>query len=211
MRKWYPLLLVGLTLVISFIAYPKLPDRVPTHWGLHNEVNGYSPRWLASVLMPGMIILFWARFRLAPRVDPRGSNYEKFGGAYDLIIASVLALLAAIHVFIMASAVGYRVDIGRAALVMVGLLLIAVGNVLPRARPNWFVGVRTPWTLSNDRVWERTHRVSGYLMVIAGLFTIALAWARPEIAGPGVGILVVGASLASVAYSYVAWRQETSR
>ena len=90
------------------------------------------------------------------------------------------------------------------------LLLIVMGNVLPRARPNWMFGIRTPWTLSNDRVWERTHRVGGYLMLGAGVVILAAAVVAP---GPVSVFLFLGAVTVSVAgsilYSYLAWRQET--
>jgi uncharacterized membrane protein len=211
MRKWYPIVLFAATIIVSIVAYPKLPDRVPTHWGLDNGVNGYSSKQVASVLMPALILACWAWFRFMPTIDPRRANYAKFSEAYDIIIASVLTLLAVIHVVILGAAVGYPIEIARVVAAVVGVLLIAIGNVLPRARPTWFVGVRTPWTLSNDRVWERTHRVSGYLMVIAGVLALGLAFAPPQFAGVGVGVLGVAAALGSVIYSYVAWRQEMSR
>ena len=89
-------------------------------------------------------------------------------------------------------------------------MLIAIGNQLPRARPNWWFGIRTPWTLSNDRVWERTHRVGGYLMAAAGAAIIIGALVT-KLAGPLIIVSIAVAGLGSVLYSYVAWKQETSR
>jgi uncharacterized membrane protein len=92
-----------------------------------------------------------------------------------------------------------------------GVLLIVIGNVLPRARPNFWFGIRTPWTLTNERVWERTHRVGGYVLVGAGILVVGAAFLPIDIAAPAAGVMAVGAALITVIYSYYAWRQETSR
>ena len=211
MRKWYPLIVFMATVVISVVAYPRLPARVPTHWDLEGHINGDSSRWAAALMMPVMIVAMWGWFGFLPTIDPRRANYEKFTKAYDRIRDAVITMLAAVHALIIGSALGYPVNAERVAPVAVGLLLVVIGNVLPQARPTWFVGVRTPWTLSNDRVWERTHRVAGHLTVAAGVLTVALAFGPPRIAGPGIGVLGITAAVGSVIYSYVAWKQETSR
>src|SRR5205085_3618863 len=92
--------------------------------------------------------------------------------------------------------------------VLVGAMFVVIGNVMPRARPNWLFGIRTPWTLTNDRVWERTHRIGGLLFVIAGILLIVAAFAMPATFIPVMIVCVVTAALVPVAYSYFAWRQE---
>jgi uncharacterized membrane protein len=94
---------------------------------------------------------------------------------------------------------------------MVGALLILLGNVMPRARPNWMFGIRTPWTLSNDRVWERTHRLGGVLFVIAGAALVLAALLFPSATFHVIIVAVVGASVVPLVYSYFAWRQESAR
>jgi uncharacterized membrane protein len=106
---------------------------------------------------------------------------------------------------------GVPVSMARLMPALVGVMLVVVGNVLPQARPNWFFGIRTPWTLSNDRVWERTHRVGGYLMVAAGIVGIASAALPLDIGFAALGTMGVVAGLGSVIYSYVAWKQETGK
>ena len=130
---------------------------------------------------------------------------------YGLIhTAVVLTVLALIHVAVIGAALGAPVSIHRLVPIALGVMLIAIGNQLPRARPNWWFGIRTPWTLSNDRVWERTHRVGGYLMTAAGAAIMVGAFVT-SLAGPLVIVCIAGSALGSVIYSYVAWRQETSR
>ena len=103
-----------------------------------------------------------------PRIDPRAENYARFGEAYEVIVASVLVLLLVTHGIMLAVALGYHVSVARIVPALVGALFVVIGNMMPLVRPNWWFGIRTPWTLSNDRVWARTHRLAGYCMTAGG-------------------------------------------
>src|SRR6266705_1621373 len=155
MRKGYPFVLVGATLILSAIAYPRLPDRVPTHWNMHGQVNAYGPKWVSTLVFPAILLGLWGLLRFLPTIDPRRANYAKMQSTYDLVVNVVLTMVAAMHIVTVAAASGAPVAIPRLIPAIVGLGLVVLGNVLPRARPNWWFGIRTPWTLSNDRVWER--------------------------------------------------------
>src|SRR5687768_1818423 len=208
MRKWVPLLIITAALVASAIVYPDLPERVPTHWNFKGEVDGWSTRAWGAWMMPVMIAFIWALMRLLPSIDPRGRNYIKFGGTFEGIMLSVMLFLLALHGIMLAVALGYPVAMDRAVPAGVGILLIVIGNLLPRARPNWFVGIRTPWTLSSDRVWEKSHRVGGRIFVLGGILIAVSPFFGAEW-NHWVPIAVVGVcSLAVVVYSYVAWRKE---
>jgi uncharacterized membrane protein len=153
--------------------------------------------------------VLWGLMRLAPRLDPREENYRRFGEAYETMIASVLLLVLATHAIMLAIALGHHVPVGRLVPALVGALFVVIGNVMPRLRANWWIGVRTPWTLSSDRVWARTHRLAGYSMTIGGLVMIVGGLVLPATLGAPV---VVGAAVASVfapaVYSYLTWRRE---
>jgi len=208
MRKWIPWLIVIVAIIASIVQYSHLPARVPTHWGAHGQVTGTSPRLWAAVMLPFVITVIAIMIPLIPRIDPRGANYEKFSGTFQSIMITVMLLLLVLHAALLAQGAGYPVHIERWVPVGVGAMLIVLGNLLPRARPNWFVGVRTPWTLSSDRVWEKTHRLAGYVFVIAGavVLVVGLLGIRvaPFLMGPIIGI----AALLLVVYSYVEWRRE---
>lgn len=211
MRKWYPAVLIAVTAIVSVVAYPRLPATVPSHWNLRGQVNAWQSRGEAAFLMPILMLVLWGVMRGLPAIDPRRANYAKFQLTYDFMIAAVLTLVALIHLSVLGFALGLPISIHRVAPIALGLILIAIGNQLPRARSNWWFGIRTPWTLSNERVWERTHRVGGYLMTAAGVVVIVSALVAGSIA-PFVIIASVAASaLGSTIYSYIAWRQETSR
>jgi immunity protein, SdpI family len=151
----------------------------------------------------------WLLLRFLPRIDPRAPNYAKMQSTYDFMINAVLTLLLVVHAMVLAAGLGYAVPVARITPVLIGALFVTLGNVLPRARPNWWFGIRTPWTLSSDRVWARTHRVGGYAMTAAGIVILAGA------ALPGVwpfALFIVSAAVAAIlpiVYSYLAWRQET--
>lgn len=211
MRRWYPALLVVLTFAASILAYPRLPDRVPTHWNIHGQVDAYGSRWIVTFLIPGMLIALWGLLRVLPRIDPRRENYASMQGTYDLVVNVTLTLLAVVHFVVLGAVMGAPISIGRVVPAIIGGALVIIGKVLPRARPNWWFGIRTPWTLSNDRVWERTHHVGGYVMMVVGVLAILASVLDLTIASVAVGIAAGALGLGLIAYSYFAWKQETSR
>jgi uncharacterized membrane protein len=115
------------------------------------------------------------------------------------------------HFAILSQAFGISISIMRLLPAAVGVLLIVVGNALPRVRPNWWFGIRTPWTLSNDRVWERTHRVSGYVFVALGVLALGALVLPIGITASAMGVIGLAAAVWSIGYSYYVYRQETSQ
>jgi len=209
LKKSYPVLLALIGALVSAAVYSRLPDNLAVHWDLHGNPNGWMPRPVGAYFAPVFILVLWQLLRFVPRIDPREANYARFGPAYETIVASVLVLMLAIHFVVLALALGYHVPINRIVPALIGALYLVIGNVMPRTRSNWWFGVRTPWTLSSDRVWTRTHRLAGYSMTGAGLVMLLVAIALPAELGIPVA---VAASIAAVAapavYSYLTWRRE---
>ena len=211
MRRWIPPLSVVVALAFSLWAFPRLPDRVPTHWGIDGQVNGWSGRAFGAFFLPVLMAAMWGLFALLPRIDPRARNYDKFRATYDAVVAALILMALVGHVAVVGAGLGWPVSIARVYPVMIGALLVFFGNLLPRARSNFFFGIRTPWTLSSERVWERTHRFSGAATVLAGIVVILSVFAPPRWSAWVILSSVMTMGLASVVYSYVAWRQETGR
>jgi uncharacterized membrane protein len=210
MRKWIPLLIIIAAVIASAVVYPRLPESIPTHWDFSGRVNGWSSRFWGAWLMPIFIAAAWAFMRILPAIDPRGSNYAKFGGAFEGLIIAVMLFLLCLHIIVLRSALGHPVDMNRVLPIAMGMLFIVIGALLPRAQPNWFVGIRTPWTLSSDRVWEKTHQFGGKAFVACGVVILIAGLAMPQ----GAHIVLVAAitiCLVSVlAYSYLEWKREQS-
>jgi uncharacterized membrane protein len=208
MRKWIPLLIIAAAIIASVAVYPNLPQTVPTHWDMLGRPNGWGSRVWGAWVIPIVMVLLWALMRVLPTIDPRGANYAKFGGAFEAIVISILLYMLGLHLIILRASLGYPVAMQRVLPIGVGILLVLIGNLLPRARPNWFIGIRTPWTLSSDRVWEKTHRVGGRAFVAGGLAILIAALVMPQWAHYVLVAVVVICSLGAVLYSYIAWRRE---
>jgi len=191
------------------LMYSKLPDQIATHWDASGNVNGWSSRMFGAWLAPVMMAVIWLIMRLLPNVDPRKANYEKFKGMYEALIILTLAFLLGIHVLILAAATGARVDMARMAPLGIGAFFIGMGVLLPKAQSNWFVGIRTPWTLTSELSWQRTHKLGGILFVAAGALTGAAALIRPRLSIPVLVSSVLGITLLLFVYSYRLWKEDT--
>ena len=208
MRRWLPAVLIAGSVVFSLVVFNRLPERMPVHWGMSGEPDRYGSRIEGAFLMPVVMAALLLLMQWYPSRDPRATNIEKFRGAYDTVVFATIALLAGIHVVAVGSALGWRIDMATVVLGGIGVLFVVLGNLLPRVRSNFIFGIRTPWTLSSEDVWTRSHRVGGYAMVAAGLLTIAGAFLSRRLGlGLALGSLAIG-SLVPIVYSYVLWSRE---
>jgi uncharacterized membrane protein len=211
MRKWIPPLLVIIAVVATLAVYSRLPELVPTHWNMSGEVDDWSSRLWGAWMIPLVMAVMLLGFRAFPLIDPRRENYPKCAGAYEGILIIILLFMLALHLSMLSTMLGNRVAIMRMLPVGIGLLLIGIGALLPKARANWFIGIRTPWTLSNDKVWDRTHKFGGAVMIATGVLVSASAllvplWTHRVMAGAIAAMAVI-----VVVYSYFAWKQEVGR
>jgi len=208
MRKWIPLLIVVVAFLATAVVYPRLPATMPTHWSVEGQANGWSSRIWGAWMIPLFLLGMWAMFRFLPAIDPRGRNYAKFGGAFEGIMVSLMLFTFGLQVIVLRAALGYPVEMRRVLPIGVGVLFIVIGNLLPRARPNWFIGLRTPWTLSSDRVWEKTHRFGGRIFVAGGILLIFAALFSAQWAHVVLFAVVLLCSAGAFIYSYLEWKRE---
>ncbi len=206
--RWFGLVVAVVAVAVSVWAYSRLPQVVATHWNLQGTPDGYSSRFWAAAVMPLAIAGLTGLFNVLPKVDPRHENYAKFLNTYWLIANAVLVFAAVAHALILANALGYTVQVDRLLPVGVGLLFAFLGNYLTRVEPNWFIGVRTPWTLSSDAVWRKVHRTAGWLFVIAGVVIAAGAFAPRNAFVPLFIATIVVAAAIPVVQSYILWKRE---
>ena len=209
MRKgWFGFLAALASAALSAWAYGRLPERIPTHWNIQGQPDGWSSRLFGATLMPAMTLAMVLLFLALPRIDPLRRNYALHGGTYWTIANSVFLLLFGVHVATLGWSLGWRVRIEQWIPFGVGVLFIVIGNVMSRMRPNWFVGIRTPWTLSSETVWRKTHRLGGYTFVVCGFLIAAAGLVREPWAVPVLVAASVAAAVTPVVYSYVVWRRE---
>ena len=206
--RWLGPAVVAAMWAFAAAVYTRLPQRVPSHWNLRGEVDGWMDRPMGALIgaaaATGVLALLW----LIPRIDPRRANVEHFAADRRLIINLILLFFAVVQVATLGQALGWPVEVDRVITASIGLLFVGLGNYLPRIRSNWFMGIRTPWTMDNERVWRATHRVGGRAFVAAGL-VMALAVLLPAGArGWVIGAAVAVAVVVPLVYSYVAYRRD---
>ena len=209
--RWFGLVIAVVALAISIWVYSSLPPTVATHWNLRGTPDGFSSRFVAVAIGPLVIVGITLLFNVLPKVDPRRENYARFLSTYWLFANAVIVFMLIVHGIVIATGLGYSVRIDRLMPLFIGLLFVVIGNYLTRVEPNWFVGIRTPWTLSSDTVWRKTHRTGGWLMVIGGLALAAGAFL------PHGGLLplligtVVVVAVIPIVQSYVLWKREQGK
>jgi uncharacterized membrane protein len=198
----------GVMLLVTVLVWPALPERIPTHWGISGEVDGWSNRWPGAFIMPAAGLALWLLLPVLRKLDPRRANYERFDETFWLVLNLLLVFFAVMHVLTLGAALGLVGDVTRWVVALLGLMMVVLGNYLPRVRSNWWMGVRTPWTLENERVWRDTHRLAGRTFLAGGLVAMLAALLPPATRfWVGMGALMVGA-MVPVVYSYVLWRRE---
>ncbi len=210
--RWFGLVIAAVAVAVSIWAYPRLPPTVAMHWDLRGAPDGFSSRLLAVSIVPVVLLVMTGLYNVLPKLDPRGENYAKFLSTYWLIGNAVIVFVLVAHAMIIASGLGYSVRIDRLMPLGFGLLFIFLGNYITRVEPNWFVGIRTPWTLSSDTVWRKTHRTGGWLMVLGGFVLAVGAFILPHGAFPPLFVTtIVIVALIPIVQSYVLWKREQGR
>jgi uncharacterized membrane protein len=207
MRTYFliAVLLVLASAVATLIVYPQLPSSVPTHWDIHNQVNGYSPKWTLFLFGPGFMAGMIVLFYFLPWLSPKHFEVDSFRATYLHIMLIIVAMFGYFQAVILWAGVGHAMDVGRAIVGGISLLFALLGNVLGKVRRNFYIGVRTPWALANERVWNATHRFAAKTFVIGGVIGLILTL-MGFTGWPAFISLMVGA-LAPVVYSLVFYKQ----
>lgn len=168
----YNVIIIACSILLTIIVYNKLPDLVPTHWNTMGEIDKYSPKTFGAFMAPVIMIFTWSGMKFLPKIDPRKKNYEKFDKSYSVIVSILLTFFLVIHAVTLLVALGYGISIEKIIPLIVGVLFIVIGNYLPKSKSNFFYGIKTPWTLSSEVSWRKTHRLGGKLFVVAGIVCI---------------------------------------
>lgn len=203
------LLVVLVMFVVSAWVWFQLPAgaSVPVHWGINGEANRYGGKVEGLLLLPFMTLAISVLFYFLPRLDPKGENILRSGPAYRAMWIVLLFFMFTLHLVTTGIALGFNLPINQFILPAVSVLIIVIGNYMGKVRQNYLMGIRTPWTLANEEVWNRTHRLGGRLFVVSGFLSLLAMFF-----GPVVELIVFGVSLLvavgwTVVYSYVIFEQ----
>ena len=201
--------IIGIVLLGAYVAwlYPDLPDPMPTHWNAAGQVDDYTAKAIGAPLIAAIPIFSFIIFKLIPVISPRGFRTESFRDTLNILMTATVVFGCVIGVGVMRAAQDASVDISSFVFVAVGLLLMVMGNFLGKVRKNFFLGIRTPWTLASDEVWAKTHRLGGWCFVVAGIFMAIMGVITPPSGMPWVIGIIVAIALIPVVYSYIAYRR----
>lgn len=180
--------------------YPSLPEQIPTHWNIEGEVDDYTAKPWGVLIMPLSAVFVFIIMKLIPVISPKGFRTDQFTDVLNIFMVALVGFMSGVALLVLLEASGRDVHINEMIFAGVGLLFIVMGNYLGKLRKNFFLGIRTPWTLASDEVWSRTHRLGGWVFVLIGFFLFLQAFIRFS-EGWLIGSIVVVA-LVPVIYSY---------
>lgn len=206
-RELPQLLILAAMFAVGVLRWSTAPQRMPMHWNLRGEVDRFGGRLEGLFFLPLVALLLYGLLLALPRLDPHRANYNSFAGAYHALRLVLLLFMGLMHGALLWGGARMPSLMG----LLVGVLLTVLGLLLPRLGTNWFAGIRTPWTLSSQLSWEKTHRLAGRLFVAAGLVMLVVS----QLDGTWLWRLmapVIGAAvLLPVLYSYWVWREDPER
>lgn len=213
-RKWeiFQLAVIAAMFVTAAVRWGSVPDRIPVHWNAAGEVDGYGGKFMGLLLVPLIALGLYGLLKYIPRIDPARRNYEAFAGSYLLVRVTLTVYLAFVYV-VTTLAIGNEESLPVAGLIVgsVGVLFIVLGGAMSRFKPNFFAGIRTPWTLTSERSWVQTHRLGGRVFVAAGVATMIGALIGGEWAIIAMLIVITPGVVFLVGYSYFVWRDDPHR
>ena len=203
-------IIIGATLA-GLLLWSRLPAQMASHWNFNDQVDGYMSRFWGVFMVPLITLGMFVLFLVIPSIDPLKANIAQFRGAFNLFIVLIVAFMLYIYGLTLAWNLGYTsFRISTSLLPALGLLFIFIGFMLRQAKRNFFIGIRTPWTLSSDRVWDKTHQIGSILFMIAGALAVIGSFFGGAIAFWLLMVPIFGSVIFLVIYSYVLYKQETN-
>lgn len=203
---WISFIIIAILVAVGLVLLPQLPDQVPSHWNDQGQVDGYSSKLTGVLLMPGILLATLLLLLVVPSIDPRRANIAKFRPQYNVFILCFVLFLAYLYILTLLAGLGIKFDMNRMLVPALGLLFIFVGSMVRHAKRNYMIGIRTPWTLHSNVVWDQTHKVGGIAFMIAGAFTMLTVFV-PQFAFPVMMVSVLLVTVGTIVYSYIVYRQ----
>ena len=196
--------IAGLAVYIA-LSYAMLPDPMPTHWNAAGQADDYTTKSVGAAILAGVPLFVMLIFKVIPAISPHGFRTESFKGVLNSLMTASVIFGCVVSAAAIRAALGAEHNISTIVMVAVGVLFMFIGNFLGKVRKNFFLGIRTPWTLASDEVWGKTHRLAGWCFVVAGAIMALGSVAGPRI--EWVIVAVVTIALVPVVYSYFAYRR----
>ena len=175
----YVLITLLLPFVLIAIFWNQLPEQVPTHWNAKGEIDDYMPKFPGIFILPIINIVLFLFLLVLPKIDPK-QNFQKFQKTYLFIILFMTSFFLILFLLTLMISLGYNLEMTQIVFFLVTIFMLILGNFMGKMRPNYFVGIRTPWTLENETVWAKTHRLGGFVWVAASFLMLVLLLFLPK-------------------------------
>ena len=198
---------VGLNWIAGIIAYPHLPERVAIHWNIAGEVDRWGSAWMGAFLVPLIMSAIFVLFILMPRIDPKKDNYLQMGKTYGSLLLVTLLVLSVVYLGTLGATLGYLENLPSIVKIGIGVMFIVIGNYMGKLKYNYLVGIRTPWTLANEEVWYKTHRMAGPFWMVGGLLYIATGLISSTFFMSAFIITILIVILVPVVYSFIIFKR----
>lgn len=201
------LLIILISFAVGIYLYPRMSEIMASHWNIQGKVDGYMSKFWGLFLMPLLSLALFLFFILIPRIDPLKENIKKFRKYFDGFIVLIILFLFYLYLLTIFWNSGVRFSMNQVLPPAFGILFFYCGILIENARRNWFIGIRTPWTLSNENVWNKTHKVGGKLFKTAGILAV-LGVFFPNLALFFVLFPAVSVAIYTLIYSYFEYQRE---
>ena len=204
------LVMIAAATLAGLLLWNRLPDLMASHWNVNDQVDGYISKFWGVFLLPLITLAMFALFLVVPAIDPMKANIAQFREAFNLFIILIIGFMVYLYGLTLAWNLGYtNFRMSGAMLPAIGLLFIFIGFMMRKARRNFFIGIRTPWTLSSDTVWNETHRVGAILFMISGTLAFIGGFLGGTTAFWMMFVPIIGSTIFLLVYSYVVYQRET--
>ena len=204
------LIMIAAGTLAGLLLWNRLPDQMASHWNINDQVDGYMPKFWGVFLLPLITLGIFVLLLVVPSMDPLKANIAQFREAFNLFIVLMVAFMLYIYGLSLAWSLGYTsFRMSGAMLPAIGLLFIFIGFMLRQAKRNFFIGIRTPWTLSSDTVWNETHRIGAVLFMASGALAFLGGFFGGATAFWMMFAPIIGSTLFLLIYSYVLYQRET--
>lgn len=196
-----------LSLILSVGAFPFLDRQIPIHWGANGQIDGYGSKFWVF-LEPALILFLWFLMDWLKKIDPKRSFYSMFDREYRQFKMALCLFLFAVQIFTLAAALGIQLKIEQWIPFLVGIFFTFIGNMMPKIKPNYFLGIKTPWTIANDTVWFKTHRLAGKIWFFGGLIMALSVFLPDYFYVAAIITVIVILVVVPMLYSYLIYRKQ---
>jgi len=204
-------ILIGLLVLLSFmLGYylsPLMPEQMGCHWDIYGNLNGYISKFWGLFALPCVMLLMFIMYLAFPKIDPKKRSYKSFKKEFDNFIAVIFTFLMIMYITVIAWNLGIEINIQKITIIGIAALIYFSANLVEKAEQNWFVGIKTPWTLSDKEVWKKTHKLGGKLYRISAVLTLPGAFTKGRISLLFI-LPVIITSIYLVSYSYIQYKKK---